>query len=131
MLGGQSGVGKSSLLNALFPNLEILTREVSVQTEKGRHTTAAARLYTMDNGIRVIDTPGIRQLGLWGVSSEELDYYFPDLAEFAGDCRFRNCTHQHEPDCAIREAVTNGRIAEVRFHSYQRIRENLEESESY
>lgn len=131
VLAGQSGVGKSSLLNALFPELKLRTQEVSDANEKGRHTTTTARLYTLDHGVRVIDTPGIRKLGLWGITPRELDFYFPDLAEHAVNCRFRDCTHLHEPDCAVQDAVERGLIPQGRFRSYLRIRENLEEQTAH
>jgi len=125
VFAGQSGVGKSSLLNVLDPALELPTCAVSNSNEKGRHTTTSARLYSLRDGIRVIDTPGIRQLGLWGVSPETLGFYFPEMADVAVDCKFRNCTHVHEPDCAVREAVEAGTIPSLRYDSYLRIRESL------
>lgn len=126
VLSGHSGVGKSSLLNALDPELEILTQSVSQSTDKGRHTTSAARLYTLRDGIRIIDTPGIRALGLWDVSALELAYYFPEIAEHAAACKFRNCTHTHEPGCAVLAAVASGDIAAARLASYFRIRASME-----
>lgn len=127
VVSGQSGVGKSSLLNRLDPALELATREVSVLTDKGRHTTTASRLYELRGGIRIIDTPGVRELGLWGVEPEDLDVYFPDIAEHAVRCKFRDCTHTHEPDCAVRDAADTGAISPLRFESYLRIRASLEE----
>lgn len=125
VFAGQSGVGKSSLLNRLEPELELPARPVSDSNEKGRHTTTAARLYVLRGGIRVIDTPGIRQLGLWGVSPETLAFYFPEMAGLAADCKFRNCTHLHEPGCAVREAMDAGAITPGRYNSYRRIRASL------
>jgi len=125
VLAGQSGVGKSSLLNALSPSLDILTQEVSKTTEKGKHTTSRSRLYQIEGGIRIIDTPGVRQLGLWGVSPQDLTFYYPEIAEFAANCRFRNCTHTHEPGCAVQAAVDKNDIPRPRFASYLRIRESL------
>ena len=126
LLSGHSGVGKSSLLNRMDPDLELHTQEISQSTRKGRHTTTGARLYTLSGEVRIIDTPGIRALGLWGVSPEEVAYYFPELAEWGAGCHFRNCTHSHEPGCAVRQAVEEGRIAAGRYASYQRIRASLE-----
>lgn len=126
VLSGHSGVGKSSLLNALDPELAVLTQSVSASTDKGRHTTSAARLYTLRDGIRVIDTPGIRALGLWGVSPGELAHYFPEIAEHAAACRFRDCTHTHEPDCAVLAGIASGAIPQARVASYLRIRASLE-----
>lgn len=127
VFAGQSGVGKSTLLNSLEPELEITTREVSHSTEKGRHTTTVSRLYELPGGIRVVDTPGIRQLGLWEVSPEEVAYYFPEIAEAGGGCKFRNCTHTHEPACSVLESVENKTIDKRRYDSYLRIRNSIEE----
>jgi len=125
VLAGHSGVGKSSLLNVMDPGLDIETREITETTEKGRHATSTSRLYELADGIRIIDTPGTRRLGVWGVSSEELAFYFPEMERLAADCRFRNCTHTHEPGCAVRQAVEVGDIARLRYNSYLRIRESL------
>jgi ribosome biogenesis GTPase len=125
VLAGHSGVGKSSLVNVLEPALNIETQEISESTRKGRHTTSTSRLYVLGSGARIIDTPGIRQLGLWGISPEEVDYYFHELAEAAPRCRFRDCTHVHEPGCAIKSAVDSGAISRARYESYVRIRRSL------
>ncbi len=126
VVAGQSGVGKSSLINALDPDLEIVTQEVSDFNEKGRHTTSVSRLYHLAGGIDIIDTPGIRQLGLWDLLPEEVALYFPDIAGFALDCKFSDCSHIHEPACAVREALESGALAQVRYDSYRRIRDSLE-----
>lgn len=125
VFAGHSGVGKSSLLIAMDPTLDIETREVSEATEKGRHTTAASRMYELPGGIRIIDTPGVKKLGVWGVPLEELAYYFPEMDRLAPECHFRNCTHTHEPDCAVRQAVEAGEIPRLRYNSYLRIRDSL------
>jgi ribosome biogenesis GTPase len=125
VLAGHSGVGKSSLINAMDPGLSLETRPVSDSTHKGRHATSAAKLHHLEGDIHIIDTPGVRQLGLWGISPEEVDYYFADLAGFATQCRFRDCTHTHEPDCAVRAAVEGGALPRVRYDSYIRVRESL------
>jgi len=125
VLAGHSGVGKSSLLNALDPSLDIATREVSTSTEKGRHTTSRATLYELAGDIRIIDTPGIRQLGLRGVSAQELGFYFPEMEALALQCRFRNCTHVHEPGCAVRDAVEAGELPRLRYESYRRILDSV------
>lgn len=129
VLTGHSGVGKSSLLNALDPSLEIHTQEVSSSTEKGKHTTSASRLYVLHDDIRIVDTPGIRNLGLWNVTPQELAFYFPEMEELAMQCRFRDCSHVHEPDCAVRVALEEGQISRLRYESYLRIRESLKTDE--
>ena len=126
VLSGHSGVGKSSLLNAIEPNLELHTQAVSGATNKGKHTTSASRLYTLGDAIRIIDTPGIRALGLIGVSPEEVAWYFPEIAEAAVGCRFRDCTHTHEPRCGVQDALQSGDLNQGRFDSYLRIRASLE-----
>lgn len=125
VLAGHSGVGKSSIINALAPCLGLGTQSVSRLTEKGRHTTAASRLYEIAGDIRIIDTPGIRQLGVWGVSHDALAFYFPEMERLALKCRFRDCTHVHEPDCAVRDAVEQGSVSQLRYQSYLHIRDSL------
>jgi ribosome biogenesis GTPase len=125
VLTGQSGVGKSSLLNTIDPELDVRVQSVSDSTEKGRHTTTTTRMYRLPDNIRVIDTPGIKQLALWGVSSEEVHHYFPDIFEHAAECKFRDCAHEQEPGCAVRAALEEGEIAEARYESYKRIRDSL------
>lgn len=127
-LAGQSGVGKSSLINALDPRHGVEVREVSRLTEKGRHTTRRARLYELEGDIRIIDTPGVRQLGIHGLAAEEIDLYFPEIAEAARQCRFRDCRHIQEPGCAVRAAVERGELANVRYASYRRMLEAIEET---
>ena len=108
-LTGPSGVGKSSLLNEVQPDLGLLVREVSETTTKGRHTTQVRELFPLEFGGYVADTPGIRSLALWDTEPEELDAYFVELAELVKDCQFSDCTHTHEPGCAVHKAVTEGR----------------------
>ncbi len=126
VLAGHSGVGKSSILNRLDPNLRVLTRELSESTNKGRHATTAAVLYELQDDIRVIDTPGIRSLGLWNLSPEEVAFYFPEIAALSGACKFRNCTHTHETACAVKEALDTGGVTRQRYESYKRVRACLE-----
>lgn len=121
---GHSGVGKSSLLNALKPDLGLQVGAVSEGYGRGTHTTTASTLWELDDDTRVIDTPGIRSFGLWDISEEEVPWYFPEFAQ-AGRCKFRDCTHTHEPQCAVKEAVESGAISEERYDTYLRIRESL------
>lgn len=126
VLAGHSGVGKSSILNRLDPNLRILTRRLSETTNKGRHATTAAVLYELQDNIRIIDTPGIRALELWDVTPDEVSLYFPEMAALSTGCKFRNCTHIHEEECAVKAAVASGDVARLRYESYKRIRAGLE-----
>jgi ribosome biogenesis GTPase len=122
VLSGPSGAGKTSLLNALQPGLGRLAREVSQATFKGRHTTVYAELLPLSEGGYVADTPGIRSLGLWDIEPEELDGYFREIEPLVAQCEFSDCTHQHEPGCAVRAAVERGEIAASRYDSYLRLR---------
>ena len=115
---GASGVGKSSLLNALQPNLDLRTGEVGIRTQKGRHTTTLVELFPLDIGGEVADTPGIREVGLWGVDTDNLEHYFPEMAPYLGTCKYNDCAHVAEPDCAIQEAVAAGEIYTERYRSY-------------
>jgi ribosome biogenesis GTPase len=120
---GPSGVGKTSLLNAMEPGLGLQVREVSQATTKGRHTTVAPQLVPLDVGGWVADTPGIRALALFDTDPEELDAYFPDIAPLVADCRFSDCTHTVEPGCAVMQAVEEGQVSQHRYESYVRLRE--------
>lgn len=115
---GQSGVGKSSLLNAVDPSLQLRVAAVSRETEKGRHTTTTARLIPLSFGGYVVDTPGIRQYQLWDVIAQEVAGFFRDLRPYVSLCRFPDCTHTHEDECAIKNAVADGRLDERRYESY-------------
>jgi ribosome biogenesis GTPase len=117
-LAGQSGVGKSSLLNAVEPRLGLRVREVSEETQKGRHTTTTAQLIPLEMGGFVFDTPGIRQFQLWDVTPEEVANYFRDLRSYVGRCRYPDCTHMHEDHCAVKDAVADGRVDVRRYESY-------------
>jgi ribosome biogenesis GTPase len=119
---GPSGAGKSSLLNAIQPGLGLLVREVSKATLKGRHTTAVRQLFRLDSGGYVADTPGLKSVGLWDIEPEEIDGYFPELRALVDQCLFSDCTHIHEPGCAVRAAVGRGEIHPERYHSYLQIR---------
>lgn len=117
-LVGPSGVGKSSILNALDPSLGLETGELSRKLARGRHTTSTARILSLRGGGRVADTPGFGDVGVWGVPASELDVCFPEFEPFLGECRFRGCTHVHEPGCAVRAALEAGRIPPSRMESY-------------
>jgi ribosome biogenesis GTPase len=118
VVAGQSGVGKSSLLNAVEPGLGLRVAEVSAETQKGKHTTTAARLIPLANGGYVVDTPGIRQFQLWDVIPEEVAGYYRDIRPYVSLCRFPDCTHQHEAECAVKDAVADGRLDARRYESY-------------
>ncbi len=115
---GQSGVGKSSLLNAVEPGLERRVRTVSSENEKGRHTTTTSEMIPLAAGGFVFDTPGIRQFQLWDISSEEIANYFRDLRPYVSQCRYPNCTHTHEEPCAVKDAVADSCIDARRYESY-------------
>lgn len=117
-VAGQSGVGKSSLLNAVDPDLQLRVREVSRDTQKGRHTTTSAMLVPLSGGGYVVDTPGIRQFQLWDVVPEEVAGWFRDIRPFVSHCRFPDCTHTHEEDCAVKDAVADDLLDARRYDSF-------------
>jgi ribosome biogenesis GTPase len=122
VFAGPSGVGKSSLLNVLLPDLHLKAQEVSLATTKGKHTTVRRELYPLPGGGYVADTPGLKALALWDIEAEELDGYFPEMLRLVEHCQFNNCTHVHEPGCAILAAVEAGQIHPDRYQSYLRMR---------
>lgn len=126
VLAGSSGVGKSSLLNAVEPGLGLKVLEVSKATGKGMHTTRFAQLFPLEMGGFVADTPGIRGLALFDVEPGELDAYFREIGPLVANCQFSDCSHQHEPGCAVRAALEDGRVAPERYDSYLRLREEHE-----
>ncbi len=122
VLAGPSGAGKSSLLNAIQPGLGLAVREISSALNKGRHTTVGRELFPLEGGGYVADTPGLRTLALWDTQPEELDGYFPELAPLVAHCQFNDCSHDHEPGCAVRAAVEAGKVHPQRYESYMRLR---------
>ncbi len=134
-LSGPSGVGKSSLMNALYPGLDLRVGAVSDSVNKGRHTTVGALLHPLPTadghlGGFVVDTPGLREIGLWGLPVESLDSCFPEFRAFIGACRFADCAHLAEPDCAVRASVASGTVSAARYESYVKLRAELVEGRS-
>jgi ribosome biogenesis GTPase len=123
---GPTGVGKSSLLNCLVPGLRLRTGEVSPRTHGGRHTTVAAEMHPCTDGGFVVDTPGLRDIGLWGLRPLDVAEAFPDIQDLAGGCRFDNCRHREEPRCAVREAAGAGTLAASRYESYRKMLDEAE-----
>jgi len=121
ILVGQSGVGKSSLVNALIPDLELQTGALSRVTGKGTHTTTTTIMYALNGGGKLIDSPGVWEYGLWEMSRQELESGFTDFAPALGHCRFNDCRHASEPDCAVKESVETGQIRRWRYESYSRL----------
>ena len=118
LLSGHSGVGKSTFINALIPEVEQSTGKISNFANKGVHTTTFAERFPINDSSFIIDTPGIKELGLAEIETDELSHYFPELRGLLGNCKFNNCTHTHEPGCAIEEAYQSGKISATRYDSY-------------
>lgn len=127
LLSGHSGVGKSSLLNELFPGMNRKTQDVSGWSGKGQHTTTFAEMFDLPGGGRIIDTPGMREFGIVDISKQELSHYFPEMKNRIQLCQFNNCLHSNEPGCAIKDAVNTGDIHEDRYVSYRTILDSIEE----
>ena len=125
---GPSGVGKTSLLNHIQPGLGRRVKAVGSASEEGVHTTRDSALARIDGGGYIADTPGIRSLSVWDIEPDELDAYFVEIAPHVFDCKFSNCTHSNEPDCAVRLAVKQGDVAERRYRSYLELREELRDT---
>ncbi|MBL7701852.1 MAG: ribosome small subunit-dependent GTPase A [Ferruginibacter sp.] len=127
LLSGHSGVGKSTFINAVFPELQLKTQDVSGWSGKGLHTTTFAEMFDLPGGGKIIDTPGIRELGLVDISKQELSHYFPEMRALINDCQFNNCMHLNEPGCAVKAAVEEGAIHMERYISYANILETINE----
>ncbi|MEP6727099.1 MAG: ribosome small subunit-dependent GTPase A, partial [Bacteroidota bacterium] len=126
LMSGHSGVGKSSFINAIFPEMVLRTQEVSGWSGKGLHTTTFAEMFDLPFGGKIIDTPGIREFGLVNIEKQELSHYFPEMRPLINDCQFNNCLHTNEPGCAVKQAVADGTITEDRYVSYYNILESIE-----
>lgn len=124
---GQSGVGKSSLLNKLFPGINLNTGDISTYTEKGKHTTVTSLMLKMEDDTYIIDTPGIREIDPYGIRKGDLGHHFAEFSKYINLCRFNSCTHNHEPGCAIIKAVEEEKISIERYDSYLRILETIED----
>ena len=124
---GQSGVGKSSLLNEMYPDIDLAIGDISNYTDKGKHTTVTSIMIEINPETFIIDTPGVREIDPFGIRKEDLGHYFIEFDDFAQNCKFNTCTHYHEPGCKVIEAVENGEISEERYDSYLRILETIEE----
>ncbi len=128
LLSGNSGVGKSTLINMLYPHLSLKTSEISDAYETGKHTTTFSEMYEVDNKGYIIDTPGIKGFGTFNMKKEEVGHYFKEIFRYSADCRFSNCTHTHEPGCAVLDAVEHHYIAVSRYQSYLSMLEDKDES---
>jgi ribosome biogenesis GTPase len=128
MFSGHSGVGKSTLVNAIEPTLNLKTKEISNTHSQGQHTTTFAEMFDLANDIRIIDTPGIRGFGMVDMEPQEVSDYFPEFFVLKGDCKFNNCLHKEEPHCAVKKALDEDKIAWSRYQSYLKILEGDEEN---
>ena len=127
LLSGHSGVGKSTFINAVFPKFNLRTQEVSGWSGKGLHTTTFAEMFDLDEGGQIIDTPGLRELGIVDVSKKELSHFFPEMRALINDCQFNNCMHINEPGCAVKDAVNAGTVSVDRYASYLTILDTMED----
>ncbi len=127
VLSGMSGVGKSTLINCIEPQLQLKTASISDSHDTGKHTTTFAEMFPLNEGGYIVDTPGVRSFGIIDMEKEEISHFFPEIFRVSKHCRFYNCTHIHEPGCAVIEAVQNGRISESRYWSYLSMMEESKE----
>ncbi len=127
LISGHSGVGKSSFINNIFPEMALKTRDVSGWSGKGMHTTTFAEMFDLPNGGKIIDTPGLREFGLVDISRQELSHYFPEMRVLINNCQFNNCLHTDEPGCAIKKALEEGLISEERYVSYYNILTSIDD----
>ena len=127
LFSGHSGVGKSTLINAILPGTKVKTGEISTYHNKGMHTTTFSEMFSVDGDGYIIDTPGIKGFGTFDMEEEEIGHYFPEIFKVSADCKYGNCTHRHEPGCAVREAVEKHLISESRYTSYLNMLEDKEE----
>ncbi len=126
LMSGHSGVGKSSFINSIFPEIGLKTQDVSGWSGKGMHTTTFAEMFDLPVGGKIIDTPGLREFGLVDISKQELSHYFPEMRVLIGSCQFNNCLHTDEPGCAIKKALEEGLVAEERYISYYNILNSID-----
>jgi ribosome biogenesis GTPase len=127
LLSGHSGVGKSSFINIIYPELQLKTQEVSGWSGKGLHTTTFAEMFDLPDGGQIIDTPGVREFGIVDISKQELSHYYPEMRALINDCQFNNCLHINEPGCAVKQAVLSGKVHENRYVSYVNMLDTIEE----
>ncbi len=128
LLSGHSGVGKSTFINAVFPQFNLRTQEVSGWSGKGLHTTTFAEMFDLDMGGQIIDTPGVREFGIVDISKQELSHFFPEMRVLINDCQFNNCMHINEPGCAVKDAVNAGTVSVDRYASYLTILDTMEDN---
>jgi ribosome biogenesis GTPase len=126
LISGHSGVGKSSFINAVFPERQLKTQEVSGRSGKGMHTTTFAEMFDLPFGGRIIDTPGLREFGIKGIENQELSHYFTEMRKLINDCQFNNCLHINEPGCAVKKGLEEGKVSVERYVSYCNILESLD-----
>ena len=130
-VAGPSGVGKSSLINCLYPDAEMETGSISEKIDRGKHTTRHSQLFALDEDTFILDTPGFSSLDLFGVEKENLKDYYPEFLAYEEECRFRGCMHISEPDCGVKKALSRGKISQVRYHNYTVLYEELKTKKKY